>query len=116
LDELRNEQRRLPNILNRVFTRDKGQSIRDIRTAFENARKRARLEDVVIHDLKLTAITRWATAGVPQEAAMLASGHKSLAMHYRYANLQESHLREAFKMFTRCSQENSLDEAQPVSY
>ncbi len=112
LDELRMEQKKVADIANRVFTRQ-GKAIKNLRTAFEGAKDRAKIQDVVIHDFRHTAITRWAVLGVPQEAAMLASGHKSLAMHYRYANLQPHHVRD---VFTRCLQEKRVDESEAVSY
>jgi hypothetical protein len=59
----------------------------DRRTVFELAKEREKVNDMVIHDLGQTAITRWASVGLPRE--MTASGHKSLAMHSRYVNLQE---------------------------
>ena len=98
LNELKTEQRKLSNLAQRVFTRE-GKPITDIRTAFELAKARAKVNDVVLHDLRHTAITRWASAGMAQEIAMKVSGHKSLAMHYRYVNLQEHHIKEAFKLF-----------------
>ncbi len=112
LDELRMEQKKVGNIVNRVFTRQ-GRAIKNINTAFEGAKKRAKIQDVVIHDFRHTAITRWAVLGVPQEAALLASGHKSLAMHYRYANLQPHHVRE---VFTRCLHEKRVDESKALRF
>ena len=50
-----------------------------------------------------------------QEIAMMASGHKSLAMHYRYVNLQEKHVKEAFKLFTTFPQEKQDSASQSVS-
>lgn len=115
LSELRAEQRKVANLASRVFTRD-GTPITSVRTAFELARERAGVKDAVIHDFRHTAITRWASLGMPQEIAMKASGHKSLAMHYRYVNLQEQHVKEAFKLFTRLLHEKQVDSAASVSY
>ena len=115
LNELKAEQRKVANLANRVFTRE-AKPIKNLRTAFELARERAEVQDVVIHDFRHTAITRWATMGIPQEAAMKVSGHKSLAMHYRYANLQEKHVKEAFKLATQWQHEKQLDGAKSVSY
>jgi len=100
LNEPRTEQRKLPNLANRAFTREE-KPITSIRSAFELAKERAKVNDVMIHDLRHTAITRWASVGLPQEIAMAASGHKSLAMHYRYVNLRENHVNEAFNLFTQ---------------
>lgn len=56
LSELRDEQRKVPNIAARVFTRE-GKPIKNIQTAFERARNTAAIPDVVIHDFRHTAIT-----------------------------------------------------------
>lgn len=118
LTELRAEQRKLPSIANRsaarVFTRD-GKPIASIRTAFELAKERAGVADVVLHDFRQTAITRWAEMGLPQEIVMKVSGHKSLAMHCRYVNFQEHHIKEAFKLFPSCFQEKATSQAKSVS-
>ena len=115
---LRAEQRKLPSIANRsaarVFTRD-GKPIASIRTAFELAKERAGVADVVLHDFRQTAITRWAEMGLPQEIVMKVSGHKSLAMHCRYVNFQEHHIKEAFKLFPSCFQEKATSQAKSVS-
>ena len=115
LSELRAEQKRVANLASRVFTRD-GHPITSVRTVFELARERAGVTDMVIHDFRHTAITRWASLGMPQEIAMKASGHKSLAMHYRYVNLQEKHVKEAFKLFTQRLHGIEVDAAKSVSY
>lgn len=48
---------------------------------------------------------------------MKASGHKSLAMHYRYVNLGEQQIKQAFQQLTRESHTAAhLDEASGVSY
>lgn len=109
LAELRSERKLYRNIAGRVFTR-RGKSIKSIRTAFELARKKAGISDIVLHDFRHTAITRWAAMGIPQEIAMKASGHQSLAMHYRYVNLQEQHVREAFSVATSWQHEKMASE------
>ena len=59
-------------------------------------------------------------AGVPIGAIMAAAGHHSLVMHNGYVNLNENHLKEAFKLFPVCSQEilkaASVDSASKVTY
>ena len=106
----------MANIANRVFTRE-AKPIKNIRTAFERARKVAGIEDVVIHDFRHTAITNWIVRGIPQEVVMKASGHKSLAMQYRYVNLGERQIKQAFEQLTRDSHTAvHLDEAASLSY
>ena len=115
LGELRAEQRKVPNLVNRVFTRH-GKPITDCRTVFELAREKAGVSDVVIHDLRHTAITRWAMQGMPQEVAMKVSDHNSLATYYRYANMQERHVLEAFKNCDEIVTSKSLEKVNAASY
>jgi integrase len=115
LDELKMEQRKITSISNRVFTRG-GKPIKSIRTAFKLATKKNGIRDLRLHDFRHTCITRWAMMGIPREVVMAASGHASIAMHDGYVNVQENHIRDAFKMFTRCSHGKSVDEAEAVSY
>ncbi len=46
--------------------------------------------------------------GIPREVVMAALGHASIEMHDNYVNVEGHHIRNAFKMFTRCLQENRL--------
>ena len=82
-----------------------GQGLDTIRRPFELAREKAGVKNIHLHDLRHTAITRWAMAGVPVGAIMAAAGHRSLEMHNGYVNLNENHLKEVFKLFPGCSQE-----------
>ena len=93
-----------------------GVPMTDIRTAFELARKRAGIKNFVLHDLRHCAVTRWVRSGIPQETAMRASGHKSLAMHYRYANMQAEDVVAAFKNLTYFNEDQGDKQANDVSY
>lgn len=97
LDELKKEQKSQVDL---VFTKE-GQPITAImvRNAHDVAVKRAGINDFHFHDLRHTAKSRWARHGVPAEIAMLATGQKSLRMHYRYVDLKEEDVVEAFKEF-----------------
>ena len=116
LAELRTEQQRVRSIENRVFTKE-GRPIKrsQLRKAFDRAVLDAGTEDFVFHDFRHMAKTKWAEMGIPVEASMLAAGQTSLAMHSRYVNLQEAHLKEAFKMLTTCSHENSEQSCNTVT-
>lgn len=69
-----------------VFTY-KGKSMKGIKTAFINARKKANLENVRFHDLRHTFASRLAQGGLPLYDIMNLTGHKSLQMVQRYAHL-----------------------------
>ena len=62
-----------------------------IRTAFENAVKRAGIEDFRFHDLRHTAASYLAMSGATQREIMEVLGHKSPSMAARYSHLSESH-------------------------
>jgi integrase len=98
LEELRAEQRRVPNVGGYVFTRKNGQPIASIRTAFEKARHEAKLDHVIFHDLRRTAITRWTDLGIPRDFVMAASGHKPSNVHDRYLNFTDTQLTDAFRV------------------
>jgi integrase len=104
----------------RVFIHD-GHPIDTIRRPFELAREKASVKDLHLHDLRHTAITRWAMAGVPIDAIMAAAGHHSIDMHNRYVNLNDGHLREAFKillpgLYQGISGNSSVDSVSNVTY
>ena len=71
---------------------------------FRAARKAAKIKGFTFHDLRHCCITRWAAAGVPTAAAMLAAGHSSVASHKRYQNLTKADLKAGFGVFTARSQ------------
>jgi integrase len=98
LEELKAEQKRIGNITQHVFTRKNGQPIKSIRKAFELAREKAKLEGVVLHDLRRTAITRWTDLGIPRDMVMAASGHKPSGVHDRYLNFTDKQLISAFRV------------------
>jgi len=95
LGELREEQKKAASIAGRVFTRD-GKAIKSIRTAFELAKDKKGIDNLRLHDFRHTAITRWATIGIPREIVMAAAGHSSVQIHDGYVNVKENHIRDAF--------------------
>ena len=125
LEELRAE--RVSNLAGYVFTRKNGQPIVSIRTAFEKARHEAKLDQVIPHDLRRTAITRWTDLKIPRDFVMAASGHKPQNVHDRYLNFTDKQLVDAFqivmvapedrqKLFPWCSQANGVESRANVSY
>lgn len=66
-----------------VFSRC-GEQIKDFRGAWKDARARAGLPDLLVHDLRRTAVRNMRRAGVPQVMRMKISGHKTDSMERRY--------------------------------
>lgn len=67
-----------------VFHRG-GRPIKDFRTAWAAARRRAGLLGLLPHDLRRTAVRNYERAGVPRSVAMRLVGHRTEAMYRRYA-------------------------------
>ena len=78
-----------------VFVSSKGKPRKPIRfmnnTAWQNARKKAELTQVRVHDLKHTFGRRLRTAGVPLETRKVLLGHKTgdITSHYSAPELAE---------------------------
>ncbi|MCL5884845.1 MAG: site-specific integrase, partial [Deltaproteobacteria bacterium] len=79
-----------------VFAKKKnGKRYLDVKTAFEGACDRAEIVGFRFHDLRHTAASHMAMAGVPLKAIGAILGHKTSAMTDRYAHLSTAHLRDA---------------------
>src|SRR6478672_11287925 len=86
------QERRLDT--QRVFLY-KGLPIRDVKTAFDRACKRAGITNLRLHDLRHTASTNLRRAGVDATTAMKIVGYKSERMHRRYNTVEPEDLRRA---------------------
>ncbi len=95
--ELKAEQQRIPNAAGFVFTRANGRPIKTIRTAWRIALKRAELNNLVPHDLRRTAISRWTAMGIPRDFVMAASGHKPSNVHDNYLNFTDEQMVALFR-------------------
>lgn len=86
------QERRLDT--QRVFLYNE-KPIRDVKTAFQKACRRAGITNFRLHDLRHTASTNLRRAGVDAMTAMKIVGHKSEHMHRRYNTVQPEDLRRA---------------------
>jgi len=75
------QERRLDT--QRVFLY-KGVPVRDVKTAFDKACRRAGITNLRLHDLRHTASTNLRRARVDATTGMKIVGHKSERMHRRY--------------------------------
>jgi integrase len=74
-----------------VFSRDGEKPPKSIRTAWENALRRARIEDFRFHDLRHTFASNLVMAGADIVTVKELLGHKTITMTMRYAHLNQEH-------------------------
>jgi len=72
-----------------------GDPYRSVRTPFDNACRRAKLEDVSLHTLRHTFASKLAEQRVGDRTLPTLGRWKEPKMIQRYARLSEEHLREA---------------------
>jgi len=85
----------LPVRHDRIFTHNDGSPVKDIRTCFYNAVKRAKIQDFSFHDLRHTFASYLIMNGVELVTVKELLGHKSINMTLRYAHLSPSHKQSA---------------------
>jgi integrase len=69
----------------------------DVSRAWDFARKQAKV-DCRFHDLRHTAISRMAEAGIPDRVVMQIAGHVSRAMLARYSHMSMASMRDAMEV------------------
>jgi len=85
-----------------VFTY-KDNPIKDVKTTFDKARKKAGLEDFRFHDLRHTFASRLVQKGISIYEVMHLTGHKSLVMVQRYAHLAPDYQNRAIEALNSLS-------------
>lgn len=81
-----------------------GKPYKSVRTAFNNAVSRAKLDDATVHTLRHTFASRLVMAGVDLPTVQKLVGWKTLDMVLRYAHLSPSHLDGAVEKIAKNSQ------------
>jgi integrase len=78
----------------KVFT-FRGKPLKDIRTAFENARNRAGIKNLTFHTLRHTFATRLVLSGVDLATVSKLLGHSTIQMTMRYSHPTPEALKNA---------------------
>lgn len=78
-----------------VFLGRTGKPVKDCRTAFENAVRRAGITDFTFHDLRHTFASHHVMNGTDLLTLKELLGHKNLQMTMRYAHLSQQHKKKA---------------------
>jgi len=77
------------------FNPETGNHIKDIKTAFRAACRRAEIKGVRLHDLRHTAASKMIEAGVDLVTVSKILGHSSIQMTMRYAHPSPENMRRA---------------------
>ncbi len=101
LQDIREEQKKQALISPWVFCHKDGSRIKSIKRAWGTACKKAKVEDVRIHDIRHKAITDMRRKGISEDMAMLAAGHKTRQMSQHYTHYQVEDIREAFEALSK---------------
>jgi integrase len=78
-----------------VFRKRDGRAWGNIRTAFESARREAKIEDFKFHDLRHTCASWLVMKGRSLKEVQEILGHREFSMTLRYAHLSPDRLRDA---------------------
>ncbi|MEE9257274.1 MAG: site-specific integrase, partial [bacterium] len=78
-----------------------GEAVRSIRTAFDNARERAGIEDYRFHDSRHEFASALAMRGVDLNTIRELLGHKTMQMVMRYSHLTDRHKAAAVALLDR---------------
>ncbi len=86
------------NLHGLVFTLNDGTPITRglIHSEVKKAIHATGVKKFVFHNLRDTALTKWARMGIAVDVAMKASGRSSVQMHKRYVDLQAADVAKAF--------------------
>jgi integrase len=93
-------ERRSGRIMDSLFFYDTGNPIKDFRSAWKSACRRAGCPGLLFHDLRRTSARNLIRSGVPERIAMDLTGHLTPSVFKRYAIVDEGMLREGAAKLT----------------
>ncbi|HUT03797.1 MAG TPA: site-specific integrase [bacterium] len=96
----------VPRVGATVIATNEGQAIESIKRSFHSCCERARIEHVVLHDLRRTFGTRMARAGASPWIIQSLLGHQSLRTTQMYVSISDSAMRRA--VFEACPAPDGL--------
>lgn len=96
-ENVREELKKIPRQKNtpHIFVKGDGTQLKWARTAFENACRRSKINDLKFHDLRHTFGSRLVEAGVDLRTIMDLLGHKTITMTLRYSHISPQHKKDA---------------------
>jgi integrase len=100
------------------FNYSTGKKIKDFRSVWKTATKKAGLEGRLFHDFRRTGVRNLIRAGVPERVAMAISGHKTRTVFDRYNIVSEEDLQEAsvkMQRYLRSEEGKIKDKVVPFS-
>jgi len=80
-----------------VFANPDGTPQQYLKTTWNTAVRKAKLDDFTFHDLRHTFASTLVMNGVDIRSVQTLLGHKSMTMTMRYAHLSPNHLRDAIE-------------------
>jgi integrase len=95
-----------------VFHCGDGQPIGDTRKSWRTACSKAGMPNLLVHDLRRSAVRNFDKNGVSQIVGMMISGHKTASVYKRYRIVPENDIREALQKVEQAIEEQKKN--QPV--
>lgn len=87
-----------------------GRAIKDIKTSYQTAKRKAGIDGLTFHHLRHTFASRFISKGGQQQALMTILGHSSSAMTQKYTHLSVDYLADAMAIMNEAA---SLKEPIP---
>ena len=98
-----------------VFSNEQGGFIKDIRTAFKSALRRAGITDFRPHDLRHTFASHYLMRGGSLKGLKDILGHKDIKMTMRYAHLSKEFVKEEIEILNGLTTYVKTDMSQNVT-